>query len=342
MPAKRTPRPTPAWLFRFFDFLRRIPFPLGLLALLIFIGGGIAMHLEAWRLGLVPRGQINSYLATISLYNVGYLGAWMWLDSRARVALTAFFRYQGKSQAQVDAAFNDFVSVRPVLAEIMLIGGSIMGYLTMLQFREFQPLIGKVFPLWDLVSWVPVSGFTILMLFRTLRQAFLMTRYFEDLDLDIFNPAPVYAVSRYSSQASVTLLVINYALLYASVPDLLLSRYAFVFHGLIMGVSLIYFFVPLASINQRMRAAKSALLAELGGDIKRVYQHVHSGVTRQRFAQVNSLRTSVGALKDELEIVQKIPTWPWQPDTLRNLLTPLLLPIVIYLSQRYVGTFFGF
>jgi len=56
---------------------------------------------------------------------------------------------------------------------------------------------------------------------------------------------------------------------------------------------------------------------------------------------VGEMRNSIGALKDELEIIQRRPTWPWQPDTLRNLLTPLLIPVVVYLIQRFFGAMFG-
>jgi len=42
-----------------------------------------------------------------------------------------------------------------------------------------------------------------------------------------------------------------------------------------------------------------------------------------------------------MEIVQKIRTWPWQTETLRNLLTPLLIPIFVYLVQRVLGGVLG-
>jgi hypothetical protein len=342
MTAKQKPRRTPAWLYWFFDLLRRSPVPLWLLGLLIIIAGGIAMHLDAWNKGLVPNGQFNRYLATVSLFNVGYIAVWMWLDARARVALAAFFRNQRKSQAEVEDVWADFVSIPTLTATLIFLGGMSLGYLSLPQSIALQPLIGRVLPIWDLFSWIPVTGLVFMLLYRTLRQAFLFPRFFREIGVDIFNPAPVYAMSRYASQAAIILFVINYGLLFSSLPDVLFTPLGLIYQMLIVGSCLIYFFAPLASINQRMRSAKGELLAELGGDVKRVVQRVHQGVGKLQFGKVNEMRTTIGALKDELEIVQKIPTWPWQPETLRNLLTPLLLPIVIYLTQRYVGTFFGF
>jgi hypothetical protein len=39
--------------------------------------------------------------------------------------------------------------------------------------------------------------------------------------------------------------------------------------------------------------------------------------------------------------VQKTSTWPWQPETIRNLLTPLLIPLVVFLMQRFLSSWFG-
>lgn len=342
MPAKQKAKRTPVWLFWFFDLLRRNPIPLWLLALLIILIGGIAMHLDAWNKGLVPNGQFDRYLASVSLYNVVYIAVWMWLDTRSRAALAAFFSYQRKSKAEFESIWADFVSVPSLTASLIFIGGMFIGYLGLPQAKSLQPLIGKVLPVWDLFSWIPVTGLIFLLIYRTLRQAFLIPRFFREIDVDIFNPMPVYAMSRYASQAAVVLFVINYALMVSSIPDILFTPLGLVYQILIIGPSLIYFFAPLASVNQRMRAAKGELLAELGGDVKRVVQRIHAGVGKLQFGKVNEMRATIGALKDELEIVQKIPTWPWQPETLRNLLAPLLLPIFIYLAQRYLGTLFGF
>jgi len=42
-----------------------------------------------------------------------------------------------------------------------------------------------------------------------------------------------------------------------------------------------------------------------------------------------------------MDTVQKVPTWPWNPGSLRNLLLPVLLPLFIAILQRYVVTLLG-
>ena len=336
---RQTPAYTPRWLYRLFALIQRLPIRGWALALLVAVLGGLAMHLDAWRQGLLPWGQLDSYLASTSLYIVVYPGIWMVLDQRARVALKDFFGATHKSQARFEAVYADFVSLPTFWANLVFVLGMLLGFL----FYDGveSRFVGRVLPLWDLISWVPITGIMLMLFYRSLRQAFLMPRLFDEIEVNLFDPSPVYALSRYASQASVALLVINYVLLFASLPDLLSEPIAIVFQILIISASLAYFFLPLASINRRMRRAKERLLAEIGRDLEEVYARVHGAVRSKKFARVGEMRNSIGALKDELEIIQRRPTWPWQPDTLRNLLTPLLIPVVVYLIQRFFGAMFG-
>jgi hypothetical protein len=53
------------------------------------------------------------------------------------------------------------------------------------------------------------------------------------------------------------------------------------------------------------------------------------------------LKDALTGLENDRNLLQKIPTWPWQPETLRGLLTALLLPVVAFLIhfvlQRLLG-----
>ncbi|HKY78842.1 MAG TPA: hypothetical protein VJ182_02495 [Anaerolineales bacterium] len=332
---------TPRWLYRFFAFLERLPIPLWALGLSIILIGGLAMHLDAWRQGLVPAGQFNRYLATVSLWNVGYPAVWIYLDRRARVALREFFRNQRKSKSELETILADFISIPSIIASLLFLFGMFFGVLYLPDAINFQPLIGRVLPIWDYFSWIPITGLVFMLLYRTLRQAYLIPRLFQQIDVDIFNPEPVYVLSRYGAQAAVILFLVSYALLYSSLPDILFAPAGLVYNLLITGTSLIYFFAPLASINRHMRRQKEKLLGLISEDQKAINTRLHISVNSKKFAELSDLRTAVSALKDQHEVVQKLPTWPWQSDTLRNLLTPLLIPVLVYLMSRFLGSMFG-
>ena len=333
---------TPRWLYRFFAFIQRLPIRGWLLVVLVTIVGGLAMHLDAWRQGLLPVGQLNSYLITVSLYIVAYPGIWMLLDQRARVALKDFFQAKAKNRASFEARVAAFVSLPSIPANIVFLLGSLSGVVLFQGVQQTSPLVGRVLPLWDLISWIPITGIMFMLIYRMLRQAVLIPRLFAEIEVNLFDPSPVYALSRYASQASVALLVINYALVFASVPDFAFTAEAVLFQILVITASLVFFFAPLASINQRMRRAKGHLLAEIGRDLEDMYGRVRRAVKTEKFDRVGELRNAISALKDEIETIRKTPTWPWQPDALRNLLAPMLLPIIVYLVQRFFGSMLGF
>ena len=299
------------------------------------------MHLSAWRQGLVPVGEFNRYLATVSLWNVGYPAVWMYLDRRARLALREFFGDSRKSQPEFEMFLAEFVSVPRFAAALLFLGGVLLGALYLPETKQIQPLVGQVLPIWDLFSWIPITGLIFMLLYRTLRQAFLIPRLFRLSEINIFDPARVYAMSRYGSQAAVVLFIVNYALFYSSLPDFLFSTSGLGYQIFIIGTSLIYFFAPLTSINRRMRREKQLLLAEIGRDQMRINTRLHIAVNTKKFADLSDLRTAVSALKDQREVVQNLPTLPWQSDTLRNLLAPLILPVGVYLASRYLGGVFG-
>lgn len=340
MPRQPSPKYTPRWLYSFFALLDRLPIRGWTLAALVFLLGTLAMHVDAWRQALLATGQLNTYLTTVTLYIVAYPGLWLILDQRARIALKEFLK--GKSNANFEAVYTDFISLPTLPATLVFILGSLLGLNFFLTVQETLPLVGRVLPAWDFISWVPITGLMFMLLYRTIRQAVLMPRLFNQIQVSLFDPSPVYALSRYASQASVGLLIINFALIYASIPSLLFSPAAVVYYVLILGGSLLYFFGPLASINNRMRREKERLLAEIGRDLEDVYKRVHTSVKTAKFRHVDEIRNSIPALKDQLEIVRKSSTWPWQPETLRNLITPMLIPVVVYLVQRYLGSIFGF
>ena len=50
---------------------------------------------------------------------------------------------------------------------------------------------------------------------------------------------------------------------------------------------------------------------------------------------------AVAGIKDELALLERIPTWPWKPDTLRLLTTAIVLPIVLWLATRLLERLLG-
>jgi hypothetical protein len=336
-----SPKPSPRWLYAFFDFIQRLPGPAWLLGLLIILTGSLGLHVSAWRQGLLPYGTFDSYLITVSSYHVLIIAAWLFLDNRARLALTNFFKKSNKRLSGVDSVLADFISLPSGLGTSAFLVGAFFGYFNFQNALSLSPLTGQVFPPYELLGFLLVGGLGGLTFLRAFRQAALLRRLYQKVEVNIFNPTPLYALTRYSSQSSLTLILVNYALILFSLPAFLFTTIGYLGSILLFGSALTLFFVPLGSINRRMRDEKERLLAELGKDLDEVFAAAHQAARRKDYARLDKMRNAASILKDGWEIVRKIPNWPWEPETVRNLLIPFLIPVIAFLVQRYLGSLLG-
>ncbi len=341
-PVDSLPKYTPGWLYKFFAFVERLPLPAWLLGLLYILVNTAVLHWAAWNLTVLPRGEVSLFLFSVGVFTVGAFGSWHSLSLRARPAIQDFFKGRRKSPAQTEIILADFVSLPPLWGTVAFLLGSLYGTISYYQYTvPGLPLSAQVLPGWILVNYIITSGFFPIIIIRVGRQAVLMRHLYREMDVDIFNPAPIYALSRYAVVTIITLLLVMYSFVLLSLPTQLGTTLDLISIVLVNSLLLLFFFAQLLGINQRMRQAKARLLSQLSKDIEGVYYDVHKAVQKKAYSAVERMQASVVTLKNEQEILQKIPTWPWQPETLRNLVTPMLIPVIIYLLQRYAGLLFG-
>ncbi len=60
---------------------------------------------------------------------------------------------------------------------------------------------------------------------------------------------------------------------------------------------------------------------------------LHERVDSGDLQGVEDLNSAIASLEIERQALSRIPTWPWQPETVRLLATALVLPLVLLLAQ---------
>jgi hypothetical protein len=158
--------------------------------------------------------------------------------------------------------------------------------------------------------------------------------------INLFNLWPIYALSRYGYTIALLFILATIAidLVFTFLGAQALGL-TYIVYTLI--VSLVVFIAPLLGINNRLRNEKIQELQRLGIQLNSVYNETESAVQSRKLAKVPALRTASGALKDQMEAVEKVATWPWNSGSLRNLLLPVLLPLFLAILQRYILSFLG-
>ena len=66
-------------------------------------------------------------------------------------------------------------------------------------------------------------------------------------------------------------------------------------------------------------------------------EQVHECVDTKNFADTSNIITTMNALSSERDTINKISTWPWQPETIRWLFTAMVLPLLMWVAQYFLG-----
>lgn len=83
------------------------------------------------------------------------------------------------------------------------------------------------------------------------------------------------------------------------------------------------------------------MLCRIGEDQRRINDELHQAVSAASLGSLAELRIAVGVLKEQREVVERLPTWPWLGQTVRGVAPPLLVPVVVYVAQRLLSLILG-
>ncbi len=61
---------------------------------------------------------------------------------------------------------------------------------------------------------------------------------------------------------------------------------------------------------------------------------LHQRVDLDQLSGMDEINNTLSSLAQEEKKIASIPTWPWQPDQIRLLVSTILLPIVLWLAQQ--------
>ena len=340
MPKQTSPDYSPRWISRSFHFILALPIPVWVICATIAVASAVVYHLVAWQQGTLARGQFSVFLSSVGVLFILYPIAWHTFARRGQRAIRDFYSQQLVGKNQVEKTAREFISLPDLAAIVAIFIGVATSYFSYLELKRILPLVGQVLPAVSYFVSAWAYAFVALLSFRLLRQIVMMRRLLNETDADIFNPGPVFTLADHSAASALQVFLLTYPQSLILWPQFLFTPVGYFLQGLSLFLSLTLFFAPLAQIGNRRRRSKQKVLYQLTDDLKQLHQELHTALRKGNRQGVERLRAALGALKDEMELVQKISTWPWQPDTLRNLLAPLLIPVIVYLVQRFFGTLF--
>lgn len=340
MADKKSLQPSPSWLYRFLDWMRSTPLNGLVVAVAIFLIGAGLIHWPQWQTGRLPVFQFDTQLLFESTWLPGNLLVWIWLDLIAHNAIYNFAIGTGKTKQEAQAIYVAFISIHPTIAWVLLAVGLFLGLGNVVTQGEIPA--GNL--LFMLAAAGPVLGsvMELFSVFRLIRQLVQVDVLYKNVkSINLFNLWPIYSLSRYGYTLALVFILVTVLvdLVFRAVGG---EGIAFAYIVYTVIVSLLVFLAPLFGINNRLRTEKAHELQRLGIQLNSIYNETETAVRSRKLTKVPELRNASSALKDQMETVLKVATWPWNPGSLRNLLLPILLPLFIAILQRYVLSFLGF
>jgi len=178
-------------------------------------------------------------------------------------------------------------------------------------------------------------------LYHTVYQLRMINRiYTQNTTVNLFRIKPLYAFSNLTALTAGSLTLVTYGWR-AFDPYSINDTASLVIMMLILLLAFLTFIWPQLGIHSLQVAEKDRLLEEANRRFESTITELHTRIDAGKLEKIGELSTTLSTLEKELNALRQIPTWPWQPETVRWLVTALVLPlglwIIQFVLQRVLG-----
>jgi hypothetical protein len=332
----------PSFLDKFMDFIERLPVPYWSTYLLLFIAQSAVMHVFAWVDGWLPVFTSNPLIFLFPLWQWLPLAIMTYSRTVSRQALSTFSPLLDAEENELKRLKYEF-STMPSRGVILngVVWGIVYVILTYATFDTFYvsyglgTLLSVVLMLEGLITYM-TGGAIYYYSFRQLSLVNRTVRMAKQFNL--FRLGPVYAFSRVTSLIGISwMLMLSLTLLVF--PIQLVSGLTLVILALQVVLAVAAFVLPLWFVHLRLEDEKFRLLEELNQQFESTSEKLHRCLENNDMGPVTQLKDAMLGLTAESEVLNGLPTWPWQTGVLTGFLSATILPIVLFISQLAIEKF---
>lgn len=331
----------PSWFDRLDGWLGTLPVPrwvigVALAALLVF-----ANAIFKWWDGVYPVGTLLPFHVVVVSYTVWYFAMVAYLDWVAARAMERFRpAFRGDYAAFADLAYRlTTLPARPTL--FVSLAGALFGLFVALGVERgffISPaalLMRSPSSIWFdyLIAIVVNTGLYVFVYHSVHQLRVVTTLYARHTQVDLFQPGAVRAFSALTAQTAIAGVLTAYVW-FATEANFTGNPVSFSVFLILLLLAGVTFVAPLLGVHRMLEQEKGAAFADASRRLRAVFAELHECIDRRAYAEYDAMSKAVTAMKEELALLEKIPTWPWKPDTLRLLLTAILLPILLWLVTR--------
>ena len=341
----------PSWFDRLSARIDRLPISPYVVYVLFGLVSFIALTLAQWAGGEYPPGEFRGFHAFLAFLLPLNLALMHYLDHLAANALETFrpalaatpeeahdLQYRVTTLPARTAAR---IASAVVLANILLV---LIDHLILRLSGEASmiELAPNLFQVAATPFSLALTGALVLALwwisgtfiYHTVHQLRVISRiYSRHTRLRLLHLGPLYTFSRVTQRTAIGILVAAYAFL-SSAAGFREQPALFLASGIVFGtIAAATFAWPLLGVHRLLVAEKERRLDENTRRLETGIADLHGRMDRRRLSRMDDLNKALASLDLERAMLARIPTWPWDPGTLRGLVAALLVPLIIWLIQ---------
>jgi hypothetical protein len=333
-----------SFIDRFLAAVSRLPFPYWVTYLTLFILESLFLHVASWMQGWLPLFKINPILFLFPLWLWGPFIIITYLNSVSLNALSGFASLMDISESELAALKDEFTNMP---TSSILISGLfwilIYALFTYVGYQSFYVAygLGRVLTIISIIVGLISYSTGSIIYYHSIRQLRLVHRTMKMVRrFNLFQLDPVYSFSQVTSRTGIawvillSLTLLTFPLRLATIPVLFLLIAQ-------VGLAITAFVLPLRVVHHELVLEKRRLLAEHQRRVESALNRLHHSLEEDQLGDMLQLNNAINGLNSEHEILNKIPTWPWRAGMLKDFLSIVVLPIILFLVQLGLGRWLG-
>jgi hypothetical protein len=335
----------PSWFDRLTQWVDRLPGPAWAFYLTLALIIYIVETLVQWQSGTTPFG---SFLPTHTAMAMAAfaLGLGHYLKAYSGRAFDSYRPALLADEAEARMIRYRFTVMTRRGALLASIGGVAVGVAgTLANGIPFWQILNlatsPLSTLFNTLLGVATWATFLTVVYMILRQLRIVSTLFSSRTrVDLFGLEPLYALTGLTARAAVSFLAIP-ALFVILAPGIREQRAYLLVAVAASSIAGSTFLLPLLGIHRLLVAEKTLRLADQSRRMRAAIDDLHQRMDRRRLRQMDDLYKAMAGLDIERGMLSKIPTWPWEPGSIRGVGAAILLPLFLYVAQQILARVLG-
>jgi hypothetical protein len=211
-------------------------------------------------------------------------------------------------------------------------------------FTFFALQYGKPFDLAEepitVILGVPVLSMafagTTALLYHSLHQLRVIGRVHRYIEsIEVLDLDRLHAFAGVTAATGVALLALGYIGVLLN-PDPLSNPQVIAWSAVTTAAAVACFFGPLFGIRGLIAAEKSRRLETVNRLLDQALSYLHRRVEEGDLADADAVNKDISSLLAERDVLARISTWPWAPETIRGFSAAIVIPIGLWLVFRFL------